>query len=147
MRRDLLMTLAVLSGFVISDTAMAGEGPPAAERAVKAFIEAVASADGQAIAAILAPEYQIMRADGVGYDREGYLAGGLPKIDNNSLEWRFENLVATASDDLMVVRYHLVIDETIDHRPVTRRAPRLTVFRRDGEDWRVVAHANFARFE
>jgi ketosteroid isomerase-like protein len=53
-------------------------------------------------------------------------------------------VVATASGDLLIARYQLVIQETIDGTPIAQRAPRLTVFRRDGDRWLVVAHANFA---
>ena len=62
-------------------------------------------------------------------------------------QWHQEDLVATAADGLMVARYVLVVDETLDGRTLTRRAPRLTVFRRDGDRWLVVAHANFAAAE
>ena len=86
---------------------------------------AVASADVDGLKAILAPEFQLLRATGVGYDREGYIASGLPTIK----EWQVEDLVATASDELLVARYELVVDETIEGVPVARRAPRLTVFR------------------
>lgn len=112
----------------------------AAHQAVTAFVGAVSSADVAALQAILAPEFQIMRANGVGYDREGYIASELPTIG----EWRHEDLVATAAGDLLVARYELVADGTLDSTPMVRRAPRLTVFRRDGDRWLVVAHANFA---
>jgi ketosteroid isomerase-like protein len=52
--------------------------------------------------------------------------------------------VFVESGDLLVVRYWLVINQTIDGTPMAQRAPRLTVFRRDGDRWLVVAHANFA---
>jgi ketosteroid isomerase-like protein len=55
-----------------------------------------------------------------------------------------DDVVATADGDVMVVRYLLVISETIDGEPVTRQAPRLTVFRQQDGRWLVAAHANFA---
>ncbi len=111
-----------------------------ARAAVVAFTEAVI-AGPDAVAPILAPEYQILRANGTGYDRDGYIA----HVEEVSARPNFshENIVATTADDVMVVRYVLSIDETIEGAPVTRRAPRLTVFRKIDGAWKVVAHANF----
>jgi ketosteroid isomerase-like protein len=47
----------------------------------------------------------------------------------------------------MVVRYVLSLNATVDGKEEQRSAPRLTVFRRDGDRWLVVAHANFARLQ
>lgn len=135
----------VVAGGLITFNAAAEENATmeAARQAVTAFVDAVASAEIDAVEAILAPEFQILRANGVGYDRDGYLASELPAVEE-SFEWRLEDVVATASGDLLVVRYWLVIEEAINGTPVARRAPRLTVFRSIGDIWLVVAHANFA---
>jgi ketosteroid isomerase-like protein len=144
MRNRFVVAMTVVGGLITFNAAAEEDATMAAARqAVRAFTEAVASADVDALEAILAPEFQIMRANGIGYDRKGYLASELPAIDQ-SFERRLEDEVATSSGDLLVVRYWLVIEETIDGAPVARRAPRLTVFRRDGDRWLVVAHANFA---
>jgi ketosteroid isomerase-like protein len=144
MRDRVVLAIAVVGG-LIAFNAAAEEGTTmtAAHQAVTVFVETVASGEVSALEAILAPEFQILRANGGGYDREGYLASELPAIDKSS-EWRLEDVVATASGDLLVVRYWLVINQTIDGTPMAQRAPRLTVFRRDGDRWLVVAHANFA---
>ena len=55
-----------------------------------------------------------------------------------------EGLVLTANGDLVVARYVLAVDEIIDGAQVNPFAPRLTVLRRDGDDWLIVAHANFS---
>jgi ketosteroid isomerase-like protein len=143
-RDRVVLAMAVVGG-LIAFNAAAEEGSTmtAAHQAVRVFVETVTSGEARALEAILAPEFQILRANGVGYDRKGYLASELPAIDK-SFEWRLEDVVATASGDLLVVRYWLVINQTIDGRPTAQRAPRLTVFRRDDDRWLVVAHANFA---
>jgi ketosteroid isomerase-like protein len=138
MRFVVFVVLATLCNF----DARAEEPRAAAQEAIQAFIGAVASADPVAVEAVLAPEFQIMRAGGVGYDRQAYLTEGLPVV--TLAAWEVEDLSATATGDLLVALYYLVIDETIDGQRVAKRAPRLTVFRRDAEHWRVVAHANFA---
>jgi ketosteroid isomerase-like protein len=137
------VTVAIaLSGMLASYNAAAEESAAVAEArdAIAAFVEAVASSDVDRLKAILAPEFQLVRATGVGYDRERYIASELPTIQ----EWQIEDLIATASDQLLVARYQLVVDETVEGVPVTRRAPRLTVFRQKGDTWLVVAHATFA---
>ena len=96
----------------------------------------------ETLAPILAPEYQIMRTNGVGYDRDGYLNRGAGTVSAQP-DFSHEDLVVTAADDVLVVRYFLRIDETIDGKPVKKRAPRLTVFRKIGDVWKVVSHSNF----
>ncbi len=110
-------------------------------RNVTAWVAAVTSGDKDAVAAILAPEFQIVRDNGVAYDGDQYLASGLPKI---AAPPPISDLVATRQGDVMVVRYVLVIDATINGATMEAKAPRLTVFRLDGDKWLVSAHANFA---
>ena len=112
-----------------------------ADQAVAAWVAAVTSGDKNAVAAVLAPEFQIVRDNGIAYDRDQYLAGDLPKIATPP---PVSELVATGEGDVMVVRYVLTINATVDGAPMQARAPRLTVFRRDGGKWLVSAHANFA---
>ena len=117
--------------------ARAGEG----EDAVAAWVAALTSGDDARIAATLAPEFQVQRADGAGYTKAEYLAGGLPKLSGAPA---ITGLVETRDGDLMVVRYALDIGGTLDGKAIAGRAPRLTVFRKAGGAWLVVAHANFA---
>ena len=135
--------LAVAILFLVPIAASADESLTAeAKAAVGAFIDAVASGERQQLAPLLAPEYQIMRSNGVGYDRPGYLDEGAPSVKILSPS-HADDIVATRTDDVMVVRYFLSVDETIDGQRVDRRAPRLTVFRKSGDLWLVVAHGNF----
>jgi ketosteroid isomerase-like protein len=110
-------------------------------QAVAAWVAAVSSGDKDTVAAILAPEFQILRDNGVTYDRDGYLASNLPKID---APLQVDELFATGGGDAMVVRYVLVGRLTVDGAEVAAEAPRLTTFRRDGDKWMVASHANFA---
>ncbi len=115
-----------------------------ARRAVDSWLGAVASGAKERIRDVLAPEFQIARADGSAYNAAEYIASGLPKIAG---EPSVARLVATGYGDLLVARYWLTIDETIGGKAVEAQAPRLTVFRRSGDAWLVVAHANFAGVE
>ena len=111
-----------------------------AHQMLDAFTEAVI-AGPEAVAPLLAPEYQIMRANGVGYDRDGYVAN-VGAVSARP-DFSHDGVVVTMADDVMVVRYFLTINETIEGAPVAHRAPRLTVFRKIDGAWKVVSHANF----
>jgi hypothetical protein len=123
--------------------ASAADLAAAGETAVTAWMGALVTHDPEKVKAVLAPEFQIQRSDGGGYSAADYL-DNLPQL---AAMPTITGIVATGGDDLLVVRYEVVVDEVIDGKPVEREAPRLTVFRRDGDAWLVVAHANFARIE
>ena len=55
-----------------------------------------------------------------------------------------ERLLATRYGDYLVVRYWLKVEQTFQGKRAELLAPRLTVFRKSGDNWLVVAHANFA---
>ncbi len=114
-----------------------------AKKLLVAFTEAVI-AGPERLAPMLAPEYQIMRSNGIGYNRDEYLNRGVSTLSIKPV-FSHEDLVVTVADKVMVVRYMLEVDETIDGVSVSRRAPRLTVFRLIGDQWKVVSHSNFAR--
>ena len=134
-----MLTVAALGG--VRAHAEGGALQAEGMRAVTAWVAAVTSGDRDAVAAVLAPEFQIVRDNGVAYDRDQYLASDLPKI---AAPPPVSELVATGAGDVMVVRYVLTINATVGGAPMQARAPRLTTFRRDGEKWLVSAHANFA---
>ncbi len=114
-----------------------------ANKLIVKFIEAVIAGPDE-LAPMLAPEYQIMRSNGVGYNREEYLTKGLGKLSIKPV-FAHKDIVVTLAENTMVVRYILEVDETIDGRAVSKRAPRLTVFRLIDNKWKVVAHSNFAK--
>jgi len=93
---------------------------------------------------VLAPEFQMMRADGSGYDKKGYLGSALPKV---AAIPEFSKSSITEKGDVLVARYFVTVNETRDGKKVQAHAPRLTVFRRDAGKWLVVAHGNFATLE
>lgn len=132
---------ALCASFLAFTTSHARAGAEA-EGAIRAWLEAIASGDQSRLAEVLAPEFQIMRSNGTGHDKAAYAGGAAARITQVQ---EISDLVATRHDDLLVVRYKLAVVETVDGREIERKAPRLTVFRRSGANWLVVAHANFAR--
>lgn len=136
------LTAVILLSGLLPAGAAAQSLHDTAKAQLVAFVEAVRGGP-KAVGKILAPEYQLMRGNGVGFDRDGYISRGVGTV---SIQRGFshEEIVVTRSGDIMVVRYMLRITETIDGKPVAKRAPRLTVFRNIGGKWMVTAHANFA---
>ena len=112
-----------------------------AGKAVDGWLRAVASGEVDRIRSVLAPEFQITRADGSAYNAAEYLASDLPRF---AAVPGVSKLVATGYGDHLVARYWLTVDGTIGGQAMEAKAPRLTVFRRSGDTWLVVAHANFA---
>ena len=112
--------------------------------ALKVFLAAAVAGTPQAFDPVLAPEFQIERADGSGLDKQGYLKSNLPKF---AAMPEVSGVKVTGTGDILVVRYDITLDATRDGKRVQRHAPRLTVFRKQGDAWLVVAHANFATLE
>jgi hypothetical protein len=112
--------------------------------ALKSFWSAIVTGTPQALDPVLAPEYQIERADGSGMDKGAYLKSELPKV---AAMPEFTSVTVTGTGDLLVVRYYVTVNSTRRGKAVQRHAPRLTVFRKQGDGWLVVAHANFATLE
>jgi len=142
------MHMVAVAVFAVATTVSFARMPAAAAdmqadgmTAVTAWVDAVTSGDRDTVATILAPEFQIVRENGAAYDREGYLASDLPAIVQAP---PVDELVVTGDDNVMVTRYVLVIDATVDGAKMQARAPRLTVFRQIDGKWLVSAHANFA---
>src|SRR5215212_2390409 len=120
-RKTLPLALALAIGLATYLTILMGSVAVAAEipidpnspalPALKTFWTAVVAGTPEALAPVLAPEYQVLRADGSGYDKAGYLKSDLPKV---AAVPEFTDVSVTGSGDLLVVRYHVTIDSTRD---------------------------------
>jgi len=131
-----MQALANLGMGLMSDPGAAGEA------AVEAWVGAVASGDAAAVGRILAPEFQIIRADGSAYDAAAYLQSELPRFPEPP---KVDSVVVTGYGDYLVARYEITTPITLGSETEMRYGPRLTVFRKGGGGaWLVVAHANLA---
>ena len=127
-----------------TETWSADQLQSAGAKALGAWLSVLVKHDPAAIAAVLAPEFQIMRSDGSGYGKDDYVAKGLPTIAKQP---EVEKLTVTGFGDTLVARYWLRTDMTAGGKVAEALAPRITVFRRSGDAWLVVAHGNFAQFK
>jgi hypothetical protein len=107
--------------------------------ALNPWADALFTGDPEKVAQVLAPEYQILRFDGTGLDREGYLKA-LPQQKKRS---QFSAITPTAGGDIMVIRYRLDTDQVINGQTVQGVSPRLSVFRKIGSNWLISAHVAF----
>lgn len=132
---------SVLGGAIADDNAAL---EAEAQEALRSVFAALMTGDPEQVRPYLAPEYQVQRSDGKGYDKEQYLALSIPKIATMPT---FRDLAITRNGDIVVVRLMLEIEETIEGKVAERVSPQLMVFRIMPGGWQVVAAANFARLE
>jgi len=104
------------------------------------FVAIVQRGDTDALAKFLDPAFQLQRADGSGATRAEYLAK--PAVVGAYALG--DTVTGTQHDDVLVVRWSLQSEQTVDGRPYKGdAAPRLSVYHWDGTRWRLAAHANF----
>ena len=135
------MTLAVTLTLLARGAEAQGIVAESGRAMVEGWAGAVAQGEPGIVASVLAPEFQLLRSTGAAHTRDSYIAGGFPAVIAPPV---ISDLVETGDEAIRVVRYTLVIEETVEGVTLTRRAPRLTVFRKIEDAWYVVAHANFA---
>jgi hypothetical protein len=138
--------IVALLGISALANGAAGEAtaePIPAEVALKAldpWIDAIMTGDPTVVDKVLAPEFQTLRSDGSGHDKMSYLKS----LPQQRARPKFSDIIATGTTALMIVRYRIDTDQTIQGKEVKGVSPRLSVFRRDGGRWLICAHANFA---
>lgn len=144
-RRDFsivaLLGISALAAGAASAGATGQISPEQALKALDPWVDAIVTGDPAVIEKVLAPEYQTLRSDGSGHDKTSYLKS-LPR---QRVRPKFSDIVATGTADLMVIRYRIETDQTIEGKEVKGVSPRLSVFRREADRWLISAHANFAQ--
>jgi hypothetical protein len=105
---------------------------------VTAWLETLQA--GESVADLMAPNFQIQRADGSFADREQYLANPATVSDFTL----GDTVTALQSGNTLSVRWSIKITEVINGVQYTDvEAPRLTVFEWTGDAWQIVGYGNF----
>jgi hypothetical protein len=132
------------SGTATAVTATAVTAPQLADpvatatELVTAWLETLKS--GESVADLMAPNFEIQRADGSGANRNEYLANQAA-VDDYTLS---DTVIASQSGNTLSVRWSLQVSEEINGVQYDDvDAPRLTVFEWTGEAWQIVGYANF----
>ncbi len=111
-----------------------------AEELVTEFFDLLAEGTDPAdLEAFLSDAFVLQRADGTSDDKAAY-------VDDPAIVESYEisDLIATRTRPVLVARYTVVVDSTIDGRQQqTDPAPRLSVFVKGKDGWKLVAHSNF----
>ncbi|MFL5337714.1 MAG: nuclear transport factor 2 family protein, partial [Geminicoccaceae bacterium] len=141
-RRDLALGLIIAgAGSALAGNMAQAQAKVSEAEALQALVPwavAVFSGDPAVVDMVLAEEFQILRSNGNGHDMGSYLKA-LPKQTARS---KFSDIVATGSGEMLVIRYRIETEQTIDGAPVNGISPRLSVFRKGAGRWLIVAHAN-----
>jgi hypothetical protein len=142
-RRDFSIFALGITAFAATATSAAQAKQFPQKEALKAldpWADALATGDPAKIEKVLAPEFQIVRSNGSGHDKTSYLTS-LPK---QRIRSKFSDIVATGGGGIMVLRYRIETDQTIEGKEVKGISPRLSVFRKVKRHWLISAHANFS---
>ena len=117
-RRDFsIVALAGLSAIAAAGAGIAAAGPISQEEALKAldpWIDALFAGDPVKVEKVLAPEFQILRSDGSGHDKTSYLKS----LPLQRIRPKFSEIVATGTKDVMVLRYRIETDLTVEGKDV-----------------------------
>ena len=101
-----------------------------------------AKTDTAALSAILAPDFQLVRADGTREDKESYLANPAEVF-----KYEIKNLRAVADTAggaaTLTVSFDVAIDEVINGQSITTTSPRLGAFEWSNGEWLLLSWANF----
>ncbi|MFO1539416.1 MAG: nuclear transport factor 2 family protein [Chloroflexota bacterium] len=107
---------------------------------VTRYAQLIMDGDTAGLAALLDTGFQIARANGDHYDRDAYLALGLPTIESFTVD----EVDATQAGPTLVVFWTLDSVQVVDGvQQPSGPLPRLTTFAWIAGDWKLVAHANF----
>ena len=145
--RGVFGALAVVAALGVgAGSALAADAPPStkktttqAHRLLERFFGLLSPPDVPALRNFLSSAFVVQRANGTSATKAEYLAN--PSVLES---FDLKNLEATRTGPVIVARYDLVADVTIDGaKQSTAPAPRLAVFVKGEQGWQIVAYANF----
>lgn len=144
---SLVLACSALTSATVAGAASSTEPAPklkdpeaTARKLITAWLTALKEQDSKEIAASLAPNFQIERADGSGQNRAEYIA----KPATVSSFTLGDDFVAFQSGETLTARWSTKISEQIgDNQFRDVEAPRLTTFVWRKGRWQILSYANF----
>jgi hypothetical protein len=139
--RAVLVAVALIGLLATPVAAHRASGSDAAKgrELVERFFDLLQDQDLAGLRRFLSPAFQLQRANGTFANKAEYLEE--PAVVES---YELRDLRVTRDGKVIVARYDVVADVTIDGQPQsTEPAPRLSVFTKGGRRWQILAHANF----
>lgn len=152
--RTPLILATVLTTALLATTACGGssesatsENPEAlATELIDRYALAVFDRDPQALGALLSDAYLLRRADGSGYDRQGYMDALKEGSNYELVDYNISDITAQQDGDILVAMFTLDAEILEDGRSViSTPSPSLVTFVRVDGEWKLASDAFFTQ--
>ena len=123
------------------------EDPTAlATELIDEYVQAVFDRDQEALGGLLSDAYLLRRANGSGYDREGYVAALADGSGYDLVSYELSDISAKRDGDILVAMFTLDADVQENGEPViTEPSPSLVTFVRVDGEWKLASDAFFSK--
>ena len=143
----LVCAALVLTACSNSNDSSSSEDPTTlATELIDQYAEAVFERDQEALGELLSDAYLLRRADGSGYDREGYVSALAQGSNYELVDYSISDITAQQDGDILVATFTLQGDIEEDGRPVISvPSPSLVTFVRVDGEWKLASDAFFSQ--
>ena len=143
----LACAVLVLTACSNSNDSSSLEDPTAlATELIDQYGTAVFERDQEALGELLSDAYLLRRADGSGYDREGYVSALAQGSNYELVDYSISDITAQQDGDILVATFTLQGDIEEDGRPViSEPSPSLVTFVRVDGEWKLASDAFFSQ--
>lgn len=143
----LVCAALVLTACSNSNDSSSSEDPTTlATELIDQYAEAVFERDQEALGELLSDAYLLRRADGSGYDREGYVSALAQGSNYELVDYSISDITAQQDGDILVATFTLQGDIEEDGRPViSEPSPSLVTFVRVDGEWKLASDAFFSQ--
>lgn len=140
------LTLAACDGSHETAKSSAGQEPQAlATELIDRYAVAVFERDQQALGDLLSEAYVLRRADGTGYDRQGYIDALAEGSDYELMDYTISDVSAKQDGDILVATFTLEAEILEGGRSVTSMpSPSLVTFVRVDGEWKLASDAFYS---
>ena len=143
----LACAVLVLTACSNSIDSSSSEDPTAlATELIDQYAKAVFERDQEALGELLADAYLLRRADGSGYDREGYVNALAQGSDYELVDYSISDVTAQQDGDILVATFTLQGDiEEGGRSVISEPSPSLVTFVRVDGEWKLASDAFFSQ--
>jgi hypothetical protein len=137
----------VLTACTNSNDSSSSEDPTVlATELIDQYAAAVFERDQEALGELLADAYLLRRADGTGYDREGYVNALAQGSDYELVDYNISDVTAQQDGDILVATFTLQGNiEEGGRSVISEPSPSLVTFVRVDGEWKLASDAFFSQ--